>query len=92
MLLNRLLMKRRREHGECEAKVGGRGCVVLGTPVCTFRKVERRWWMRMSKRMWSFVQANPVLLWLVIALLGIVVAGSCIRVQKGSKEVEKLIH
>jgi hypothetical protein len=49
---NSLLMKRRREHGECESREGGRGCIVLGTPVCTSTKrrdptlLTMRKWMR----------------------------------------------
>jgi hypothetical protein len=46
-------MKRRREHGECESREGGRGCIILGTPVCTFTKRREptllalmRKWMR----------------------------------------------
>ena len=31
-------MKRRREHGECDIVMGGRGCLVLGSPVCKLRK------------------------------------------------------
>jgi len=29
-------MKRRREHGECDTREGGRGCLVFGTKICTF--------------------------------------------------------
>jgi len=28
-------MKRRREHGECDTREGGRGCLVFGTKICT---------------------------------------------------------
>jgi hypothetical protein len=36
----RLLMLRRRQHGECEAGPGGRGCLVLGTKTCEWKKAR----------------------------------------------------
>lgn len=45
----RLLMARRRQHGECETRDGGRGCLVLGTKICEWRRSRspilrlRRW-------------------------------------------------
>jgi hypothetical protein len=43
-------MRRRREHIECESREGGRGCIILGTSICTVKKKEneqlaviRRW-------------------------------------------------
>lgn len=36
----RLLMARRRQHGECEIAEGGRGCLVLGTRTCEWRKAR----------------------------------------------------
>lgn len=34
----RLLMLRRRQHGECETAAGGRGCLVLGTKTCEWKR------------------------------------------------------
>jgi hypothetical protein len=36
----RLLMARRRQHGECEVAEGGRGCLVLGTKTCEWKKAR----------------------------------------------------
>ncbi len=40
----RLLMQRRRQHGECEDRKGGRGCLVMGTSRCEVIAKKRRVW------------------------------------------------
>jgi len=57
-------MKRRREHGECDIREGGRGCLVFGTKVCTFRKAKRgrleglkRWLTGVNTAVWWFLFA-----------------------------------
>ncbi|KUJ16947.1 uncharacterized protein LY89DRAFT_585731 [Mollisia scopiformis] len=71
----RLLMKRRREHGECETREGGRGCLVFETKVCTYRKERMgrfevfREWMTSSKK------RREVLWWILVTIMGIVLAG-----------------
>lgn len=70
--LCRLLMKRRREHGECEAKPGGRGCLVLGTPVCAVRREKMA--EGILKKIGVLVHRNRTVWWVLVALIGIVVA------------------
>jgi hypothetical protein len=73
LMKNRLLMKRRREHGECETRPGGRGCLVLGTAVCETRKgkIASR---NLKGRLGSICRGRERILWVLTALLGIVVA------------------
>jgi hypothetical protein len=66
-------MKRRREHVECETREGGRGCLILGTRVCTFRKKQMaseilKRWVR------GCMRGNGMIWWVTIALLGVAVA------------------
>jgi len=64
-------MKRRREHGECDTREGGRGCLVFGTGVCTFRKKNTGKLGEMKR----FLSRKRVLLmWICAAVLGILVA------------------
>jgi len=65
-------MKRRREHGECERRLGGRGCLVFGTPVCKFRR-RGRWeeWREVGRKI---AEALWVLRWIIVVMLGIVLA------------------
>ncbi|KAH7312983.1 hypothetical protein BKA65DRAFT_149899 [Rhexocercosporidium sp. MPI-PUGE-AT-0058] len=65
----RLLMKRRREHGECDTREGGRGCLVFDTKVCTFRKPE----LGRLERMKSWMVTN-LFWWIFITLVGIIPA------------------
>jgi hypothetical protein len=66
-------MKRRREHGECETRVGGRGCLVLGTSVCTFRK-EKLAFEILKRRVRRCLRGDGIVWWAVIALLGVALA------------------
>ncbi|KAH6717115.1 hypothetical protein BKA61DRAFT_478251 [Leptodontidium sp. MPI-SDFR-AT-0119] len=77
----RLLMKRRREHGECDTREGGRGCLVFDTKVCTFRKPE----LGRLERIKKLIGMNS-LRWILAALVGIVLA-LCFR-QLDSRVVE----
>jgi hypothetical protein len=72
-------MKRRREHGECDTRPDGRGCLVFGTKICTFprRKVSHfeklgRW----MERSWivGFLKMNVEVYWVLIAVLGLMLA------------------
>ncbi len=70
-----LLMKRRREHFECETseRPGGRGCLVYGTRICVHKRVPsklaimRDW---VGGNLWG----NFVFWWAVVATLGLVLA------------------
>ncbi|KAF7868506.1 hypothetical protein EAF04_005037 [Stromatinia cepivora] len=66
-----LLMKRRREHQECDSKPGGRGCLVLGRSVCVEKKGNHH-----LKVVWRYLRSGTPL-WLAVvtvALLAIVIA------------------
>jgi hypothetical protein len=71
-------MKRRREHGDCDTKKGGRGCLVFGSKVCTHEKKEtgrletvRKWVRKLCSR--------NVALWWLVAGLALVFGWSQIR-------------
>ncbi|CAG8960819.1 hypothetical protein HYFRA_00002356 [Hymenoscyphus fraxineus] len=71
----RLLMKRRREHGECESRPDGRGCLVFGTKICTYKKEELGWIAVFKKFSWGVIRRVGMFLWWVsLALLGAGVA------------------
>ncbi|KAK0129216.1 hypothetical protein ONS95_001151 [Cadophora gregata] len=76
----RLLMKRRREHGECDTREGGRGCLVFDTKVCTFRKPE----LGYVERIKNLLGAS-LLWWILAALVGVLPA--LYFIQGGSKAV-----
>lgn len=61
----RLLMKRRREHMDCESREGGRGCIVLGTPVCTLKKKKQTRWAVMRRWIWSLAVLNAAICYFV---------------------------
>lgn len=65
----RLLMKRRREHGECDTREGGRGCLVFGTRICTFRK-KRVGVLELGKRWSRKVFSVTAVLWFLVMLMG----------------------
>jgi len=64
-------MKRRREHGECETREGGRGCLVFGTKLCTFRKAKRGRWQAFREKIDSLSRANSVIFWALFVLSGV---------------------
>jgi len=73
----RLLMARRRQHGECETVPGGRGCLVFDTPCCKWKKTKTQSaWERIRRLMraydWISVGGYVVVLLIAIAstLLG----------------------
>lgn len=82
-LKNRLLMKRRREHGECETREGGRGCLVFETKVCEYRRQRMgrievfREWILNSKS----APGIEVFWWMMVAVVGVLVAG-CVMVLR----------
>ncbi len=83
-----VLMKRRREHFECETseRPGGRGCLVYGTKICVHKKVPNkldmlRSWMR--KNLWG----NFTFWWAAMATLGFVLALSAARSRVWGMEV-----
>jgi hypothetical protein len=66
-----LLMKRRREHGECDTRPDGRGCLVFGTKICTYRKptlTRLGKFKRLSIKL--FRMLGLLLWWLSLTLLG----------------------
>jgi hypothetical protein len=72
-------MKRRREHGECDTREGGRGCLVFGTGVCTFRKKK----MGKFGEMRRFLERwRVVLLWICAAVLGVLVAWGWMEMRR----------
>lgn len=64
-------MKRRREHGECDTREGGRGCLVFGTKICTFRK--RKWVIPVRVAGWA--DEHWCLVAVIIAFVGVLSAG-----------------
>lgn len=73
-----LLMRRRREHIECESRPG-LGCLVYSTPECAHRKDRWRRWMRRQITLeiwWILLAVIPLLMgWLwMTELVGWVVA------------------
>ena len=62
-------MKRRREHIECESREGGRGCIILGTSVCTFKRKEQRPWAVMRKWIRNIMTVNTALCCFILAIL-----------------------
>lgn len=66
-------MKRRREHGECETRLGGRGCLVLGTPVCEVRK-EKSASKVLKRKLGALLQGSAMQWWILVALMGMMVA------------------
>jgi hypothetical protein len=68
-------MKRRREHGECDTREGGRGCLVFGTKVCTYRKKPTTRIEAAKKWVMSLVNKNA-LWWIVAAAIGAMLAFS----------------
>ena len=66
----RLLMKRRREHGECETRPGGRGCLVLGTSVCEVRR-EKMTSEILKRNVKGLLRGDAVIWWVVVALMGL---------------------
>ncbi|CZR62127.1 uncharacterized protein PAC_12024 [Phialocephala subalpina] len=66
----RLLMKRRREHGECETREGGRGCLVFETKVCEYRKERMTRWEKLKE--WVSTEGGrDVLWWVLVTVLGV---------------------
>lgn len=66
-------MKRRREHGECETRAGGRGCLVFGTPVCGYKKKEKAPLMVVKRWARWATEGNAVFWWIFAALVGVAV-------------------
>lgn len=72
----RLLMARRRQHGECEVAEGGRGCLVLGTKTCEWRRSRSP-----KVRLQKWVYANSGMLACVfIGLVSLI----CMRFRAGA--------
>jgi hypothetical protein len=62
-------MKRRREHGDCDTKKGGRGCLVFGSKVCTYEKKETGRLETVKKWAGKLISGNVVLWWLAALCL-----------------------
>src|SRR3954466_14983725 len=77
--LSRLLMKRRREHGECERREGGRGCLVFQTPVCSPRKKRSKQLLAIM-RIWmgKLIALDAYYCWILIVVWAV-----CIKVCAG---------
>jgi hypothetical protein len=87
--LIRLLMKRRREHGECDTRIGGRGCLVFGTSVCGYRKKEKAPLMVLKRWARWATEGNAVFWWIFAALMGVVVGLLWGRVGAQGAEVAR---
>jgi hypothetical protein len=74
LIKDRLLMKRRREHGECDIKVGGRGCLVYGTKVCEFRRAKQDRWQRFKEKFHLLTTQTSAMWWLLCAFFGVCLA------------------
>lgn len=77
-------MERRRQHGECDTREGGRGCLVFGTKVCTFQK-KKVWKLAMMR---SWAESNPQTLFMVVALLSLASAWAWQSMMKEQLDVE----
>jgi hypothetical protein len=69
-------MKRRREHGECDTREGGRGCLVFGTKICIYRKKPLTHMERAKKWGMGLMNRNVVLRWILAAAIGAMLAFS----------------
>jgi hypothetical protein len=67
-------MKRRREHGECDTREGGRGCLVFGTKVCTYRKTPTTRIKAAKKWVVGLMDRNAALWWILAAAIGAILA------------------
>lgn len=76
-------MKRRREHGECETRPNGRGCLVFGTKICTYEKKQLNK-MSIFKKSFTKVlgKVGLFLWWVSLALLGAGVAWGWMEHQR----------
>ena len=75
-------MKRRREHIECENKEGGRGCIILGTPICKSKKKQAPWAVMKGwiLRFATLYIAFCFFVFVAIAAIGIQTAGTVVDV------------
>jgi hypothetical protein len=81
-------MKRRREHGECDTRPDGRGCLVFGTKMCTFRKKQLGKTQQFKKFSRTILGKLGVLLWwLCLTLLGAGVAWGWMENQRRTAPV-----
>jgi hypothetical protein len=67
-------MKRRREHGECDTREGGRGCLVFGTKVCAYRKTPTTRIQAAKKWAMGVMNMNAALWWMLAAAIGAMLA------------------
>ncbi|KAH8597223.1 hypothetical protein B0O99DRAFT_618288 [Bisporella sp. PMI_857] len=72
-----LLMKRRREHGECDSTEGGRGCLVFGTPICTSRKRHSGLRGRLKIFMGRATDRDALYWWVLASLVGVILSLCC---------------
>ncbi|CAI4214879.1 unnamed protein product [Parascedosporium putredinis] len=78
--LCRLLMKRRREHIECESRPD-LGCLIYGTKVCVHRRsVAQRW----ARRLRTILTAE--LWWLLVAAIPLLCCGAWILEMLGTDQ------
>lgn len=66
-------MKRRREHGECETRLSGRGCLVFGTRICEYRKKREIGIKALLGRWGGWLTAGGDAVLILFALLGVLV-------------------
>ncbi|TVY24380.1 hypothetical protein LHYA1_G007449 [Lachnellula hyalina] len=78
----RLLMKRRREHGECDTGEGGRGCLVFGTRICTFRRKRIGLLEKIRSSILRLGSENVLVWWMCLAVMGALLGWVCLEVQK----------
>jgi hypothetical protein len=75
-----LLMKRRREHMECDSRPGV-GCLVFSTKTCVHRKRRSRW------RRWASFKFTIELWWVLLALVPLVLFSSwLVELLRGSSQ------
>ena len=79
-------MKRRREHGDCDTRPDGRGCLVFGTKICTYRKPKLGRLQRLKKSFREiFGVVRMLLWWLTLTLLGAGLAWGWMENQRRSQ-------
>ena len=80
-------MKRRREHGECETREGGRGCLVFGTSICAFRR--ERMGIKATATRWArklFIDTT-IFLWILLMLAGAAIAWGWMEMKRMEQSV-----
>lgn len=74
-------MKRRREHGECEAREGGRGCLVFETKICEYKRKRMGRLQLLKEWLSNSRKGKEVLWWIIVAMIGVGLSGALMLVK-----------